>query len=142
MDGGGADAGSFEVRPIGRVESSLTDPAAAPKQGFEGAPEAWLVLDAEVREGLEGLQPGDELIVLTWLDRADRETLRVHPRDDTSNPLRGVFGTRSADRPNPIGLHEVELLEIEGERLRVRPLEAVDGTPVLDLKPVLRGPAG
>ncbi len=142
MDGEGADAGSFEVRPIGRVESSLTDPAAAPKQGFEGAPEAWLVLDAETREGLEGLEPGDELVVLTWLDRADREMLRVHPRDDTSNPLRGVFGTRSADRPNPIGLHEVELLAIEGERLRVRPLEAVDGTPVLDLKPVLRGLVG
>ena len=142
MDGGEAGVGSFELRPIGRVESSLTDPAAAPKQGFEGAPEAWLVLEADVREGLEGLAVGDELIVLTWLDRADRETLRVHPRDDPSNPLRGVFGTRSADRPNPIGLHEVELVEIEGERLKVRPLEAVDGTPVLDLKPVLRRPAG
>lgn len=131
----------FDVHAIGRVESGLTDPAMAPKQGFEGGPEAWLVLDERVRQGLEGLAVGDELIVLTWLDRADRDVLRVHPRDDLANPLRGVFGTRSADRPNPIGLHEVELLAIEANRLLVRPLEAVDGTPIVDLKPVLR-PAG
>jgi len=131
---------AFEVEAIGHVESSLTDLAAAPKQGFEGGAEAWLAIDERVREGLAGLAAGDELIVLTWLDRAEREVLRVHPRDDPANPLRGVFGTRSADRPNPIGLHEVELLAIEGNRLRVRPLEAVDGTPVVDLKPVLRRP--
>lgn len=125
------------LRPIGRVESPLSDPAAAPKQGFEGGPEAWLVLEPRVLDGLDGLRAGDRLIVLTWLDRADRSTLKVHPRDDASNPLRGVFGTRSADRPNPIGLHEVEVLAIEGERVKVSDLEAVDGTPVIDLKPVI-----
>jgi tRNA-Thr(GGU) m(6)t(6)A37 methyltransferase TsaA len=123
--------------PIGRVESPLTEPADAPKQGHEGAPEAWLVLESGVLEGLDGIEPGDRLIVLTWLDRARRDVLRVHPRDDPSNPERGVFGTRSADRPNPIGLHEVEVVSIDGERVRVRPLEAVHGTPVLDLKPVI-----
>jgi tRNA-Thr(GGU) m(6)t(6)A37 methyltransferase TsaA len=122
---------------IGRVESSLTDPAVAPKQGDEGAPEAWLVLEPGVLEALDGTEPGDRVIVLTWLDRARRDVLKVHPRDDARNPLRGVFGTRSADRPNPIGLHEVEIVAIEGERVRVRPLEAVDGTPILDLKPVI-----
>jgi tRNA-Thr(GGU) m(6)t(6)A37 methyltransferase TsaA len=123
--------------PIGRVESPLTDPADAPKQGHEGGPEAFLVLDGSVLEGLEGIVPGARVIVLTWLDRARRDVLRVHPRDDLRNPERGVFSTRSADRPNPIGLHEVEVLSIDGERVRVRHLEAVDGTPVLDLKPVL-----
>ena len=131
----------IELRPVGRVESSLTDPAAAPKQGREGAPEAWLVLDPAVDEALDGLAPGDEVIVLTWLDRADRGVRRVHPRDDPAAPLTGVFATRSADRPNPIGLHPVTVVAIDGARLRVRPLEAVDGTPVLDLKPVL-GPGG
>lgn len=123
--------------PIGRIESRLTDPADAPKQGFEGGPDAWLVLDPRVLDGLDGLRPGDRLVVLTWLDQADRETLRVHPRDDRRNPLRGVFGTRSADRPNPVGLHEVEVLAIEGRRVKVSDLEAVDGTPVIDLKPVI-----
>lgn len=115
----------------------MTDPAEAPKQGFEGGPDAWLVLEPRVRDGLDGIEPGARLIVVTWLDRADRGTLRVHPRDDPSNPLRGVFGTRSADRPNPIGLHEVEVLSIEGDRLEVSDLEALDGTPVIDLKPVI-----
>jgi tRNA-Thr(GGU) m(6)t(6)A37 methyltransferase TsaA len=122
---------------IGRVESPLTDPAEAPKQGYEGAPDAWLVLEESVLDGLDGIEPGARVIVLTWLDRADRDVLRVHPRDDLSNPERGVFSTRSADRPNPIGLHEVEVVSIEGGRMRVRHLEALDGTPVLDLKPVL-----
>ena len=126
-----------ELVPIGHVESNLTDPADAPKQGGEGAPDAWLVLDAGVLDALDGTEPGDRVIVVTWLHRARRDVLRVHPRDDPSNPLRGVFGTRSADRPNPIGLHEVEIVAIEGDRVRVRPLEAVDGTPVLDLKPVI-----
>ena len=130
----------FELTPIGRVESPLTDPATAPKQGHEGGPDAWLVLETSVLEGLEGIRPGDPLILLTWLDRADREVLRVHPRDDVSNPMRGVFGTRSADRPNPIGLHPVEVISIDGERIRVSNLEAVDGTPILDLKPVLGEP--
>jgi len=115
----------------------LTDPAEAPKQGFEGAPDAWIVLDPTVLDALEGVKPGDRIIVLTWLDRARRDTLRVHPRDDRRNPMRGEFSTRSSDRPNPIGLHEVEVLAIEGERVQVRHLEAVDGTPILDLKPVI-----
>jgi tRNA-Thr(GGU) m(6)t(6)A37 methyltransferase TsaA len=127
----------FSLIPIGRVESSLTDPADAPKQGREGAPEACLVLEASVLEGLEGIVPGARVIVLTWLDRARRDILRVHPRDDPRNPERGVFSTRSADRPNPIGLHEVEVVSIDGQRVQVRHLEAVDGTPVLDLKPVI-----
>ena len=123
--------------PIGRVESPLTDAAEAPKQGFEGGPDAWLVFEPRVLDALDGLEPGARVIVLTWLDRADRDTLKVHPRDDASNPLRGVFGTRSADRPNPIGLHEVEVLAVEGNRVRVSDLEALDGTPVVDLKPVI-----
>jgi tRNA-Thr(GGU) m(6)t(6)A37 methyltransferase TsaA len=125
------------LEPIGRVESELTDPANAPKQGVEGGPDAWLVLEPGLADGLEGLAPGNRVIVLTWLDRADRSILRVHPRDDASNPMRGVFTTRSADRPNPIGLHEVEVLAVEGTRVRVSDLEALDGTPVLDLKPVI-----
>lgn len=128
----------LEVIPIGVVESPLTDPASAPKQGHEGAPDAWLVFEPAVLQGLEGIQPGDRLIVLTWLDRARRDVLRVHPRDDVANPMQGVFNTRSSDRPNPIGLHEVEVVSIEGRRVRVRPLEAVDGTPIVDVKPVLR----
>ena len=131
---------TYELRPIGVVESTLTDLAAAPKQGREGAPDAWLVFEPEVLEALESLAPGDEVIVLTWLDRADRDVLRVHPRDDPSTPMRGVFNTRSSDRPNPIGLHEVEIVAIDGARVRVRPLEAVDGTPIVDVKPVLRRP--
>lgn len=122
---------------IGRVESSLTEPASAPKQGDEGAPDAWLVLRDDVRDGLTHLAPGDEILVLTWLHRADRTVLRVHPRDDPARPLTGVFSTRSADRPNPIGLHRVHVLALDGPRVHVRGLEAVDGTPVLDLKPVL-----
>jgi tRNA-Thr(GGU) m(6)t(6)A37 methyltransferase TsaA len=129
---------SVSLTPIGRVESPLTEREAAPRQGREGAPDAWLALEPSVLEGLEGLRPGDRMIVLTWLDRARRDVLRVHPRDDLSHPLAGVFGTRSSDRPNPIGLHEVEIREVDGPRLRVGPLEAIDGTPVLDLKPVLR----
>jgi len=126
-----------ELRAIGHVESPLTDPALAPKQGDEGAPDAWLVFDPAVAEALDGLEAGARVLVLTWLDRADREVLSVHPRDDTSRPRTGVFGTRSADRPNPIGLHRVEIAAVDGTRVLVRQLEAVDGTPVLDVKPVL-----
>jgi tRNA-Thr(GGU) m(6)t(6)A37 methyltransferase TsaA len=123
---------------VGHVESPLTDPAAAPRQGDEGAPEAWLVFRPEIREALADVRRGDELLVLTWLDRADRKTLRVHPRDDPAHPLTGVFSTRSQDRPNPIGLHRVRVLDVEeGPRLRVAGLEAVDRTPLLDVKPVL-----
>lgn len=131
----------IDPRPIGRVESPLADPAAAPKQGDEGAPEAWLVFAEEVAAGLRNIEVGEEVVVLTWLDRARRDVLAVRPRDDPANPEIGVFSTRSADRPNPIGLHRVEIAAIEGTRLRVRNLEAVDGTPILDVKPVL-GPVG
>jgi tRNA-Thr(GGU) m(6)t(6)A37 methyltransferase TsaA len=127
----------FELKPIGVVESPLTDPGSAPKQGYEGSPEAWLAFDPDFAEGLQDIRPGDRVIVLTWFHLADREVLRVHPRDDPSNPMRGVFSTRSADRPNPIGLHEVEIVETAKGRARVRDLEAVDGTPILDLKPVI-----
>jgi tRNA-Thr(GGU) m(6)t(6)A37 methyltransferase TsaA len=122
------------LTPIGHVESPLTDPASAPKQGFEGSPDAWLVLEPWVLDGLDGLAPGDEIIVLTWLHLAGRDVLRVHPRDDVSKPQRGVFRTRSQDRPNPIGLHRVRVEAIDGTRLRVSDLEAVDGTPVVDIK--------
>jgi tRNA-Thr(GGU) m(6)t(6)A37 methyltransferase TsaA len=128
---------TFEVIQIGVVESPLTDPVAAPKQGFEGAPEASLVFDEDVLDGLRDLRPGDRVIVLTWRDRARRDVLSVHPRDDVAKPERGVFSTRSASRPNPIGLHEVEIVAIDGRRVRVRDLEALDGTPVVDVKPVL-----
>jgi tRNA-Thr(GGU) m(6)t(6)A37 methyltransferase TsaA len=128
---------SYDVVPIGRVESPLTDEATAAKQGHEGSPEAWLVFEPAVLDGLDGIAAGDEVILLTWLDRADRDVLRVHPRDDVSNPMRGVFSTRSADRPNPIGLHPVQIVEIEGNRVRVRNLEALDGTPIVDVKPVI-----
>jgi tRNA-Thr(GGU) m(6)t(6)A37 methyltransferase TsaA len=127
----------YELKPIGRVESALTDPTTAPKQGHEGSPDSWLVFDPAVLEAVQDIRPGDELIVLTWLDRARRDVLRVHPRDDRANPMLGVFKTRSADRPNPIGLHPVEVLAVDGLRVRVRNLEAVDGTPIIDVKPVL-----
>jgi tRNA-Thr(GGU) m(6)t(6)A37 methyltransferase TsaA len=128
---------SFELKPIGSVESSLTDLAAAPRQADEGAPEAVLVFEAEVREALSALHPGETVILITWLDRADRDVLTVHPRGDTTRPLAGVFSTRSPHRPNPIGLHEVEITAIDGLRVHVRHLDAVDGTPIIDIKPVL-----
>src|SRR5712692_10717589 len=121
----------FAVRRIGIVKSPLTDRNAAPKQGYEGSPEAWLVFDADKLDGLQGIRPGDQVLVLTWLDGARRDVLRVHPRDDIANPEQGVFSTRSADRPNPIGLHQVEIASIEGPTLRVRNLEALDRTPIV-----------
>ncbi|MBV9059861.1 MAG: tRNA (N6-threonylcarbamoyladenosine(37)-N6)-methyltransferase TrmO [Pseudonocardiales bacterium] len=125
------------MRPIGWVESSLTDPATAPKQGEEGSPEAWLVFDRSVSVGLANLRAGTEVIVLTWLHRANRDVLRVHPRDDPANPEQGVFSTRSPHRPNPIGLHRVTIVSIEGSRMPVRNLEALNATPIVDVKPVL-----
>ncbi len=125
------------VRPIGHVESELTDRHSSPKQGNEGGPQAWLRLDPAVRAGLADVRPGDRMLILTWLHQADRAVLVVHPRDDVTQQLRGVFSTRSSDRPNPIGIHPVEILEVDGVRLRVSGLEAIDGTPVLDLKPDL-----
>lgn len=133
---------SFEVKAIGRVESPLTEVESAPRQADEGAPGAWLVFEPEVLEGLRSLQPGDEVLLITWLDRARRDVLSVHPRGDASRTQEGVFSTRSPHRPNPIGLHRVEITAIDGRRLRVRSLEALDGTPILDVKPILSEDAG
>jgi tRNA-Thr(GGU) m(6)t(6)A37 methyltransferase TsaA len=127
----------FVLRPIGVVRSQLRDRAEAPRQGSEGAPDAWIVLEPSFADALEGVGVGDELVVLTWLHLADREILQVHPRDDETRPLTGVFMTRSSDRPNPIGLHQVTVLGIDGLSLKVGPLEAIDGTPVVDIKPVI-----
>jgi len=127
----------YVLQPIGWVESPLVDRAVAPKQGHEGSPEAWLAFDAQFSEALRDLKAGDDVILLTWLNRARRDVLVVHPRGDPANALQGVFNTRSPDRPNPIGLHRVRILEIDGTRLRVRDLEALNGTPILDVKPVL-----
>ena len=131
----------WTVRPVGHVSSDLSDPGAAPRQGDEGAPQAWIVLSEDVGAAADGIRAGDRLVVLTWLHLADRDVLTTHPRNDESLPLTGVFRTRSPDRPNPIGLHPVTVVGVEEGRLRVEPLEAVDGTPVLDLKIAL-GPTG
>jgi len=127
--------------PIGRVRSPLQRPADAPKQGYEGAPNAWIQLEPGFLPGLDGIAVGQDILILTWLHQAEREALAVHPRDDRSRPLTGVFATRSADRPNPIGLHRVSIVSVDGTRIRVRHLEAIDGTPILDVKPVLGPPA-
>jgi tRNA-Thr(GGU) m(6)t(6)A37 methyltransferase TsaA len=127
----------FTVRPIGRVESLLASTADAPRQGDEGAPDAYLILDSDIQAGLNGITAGAEIIVLTWLHQADRGILTVHPRGDLKRPEQGVFSTRSASRPNPIGLHRVRVLGIDGLRLHVSGLEAIDGTPIVDVKPVL-----
>ena len=127
----------YEIVPIGWVESPLTDRAQAPRQGDEGAPPAWIVFEPAVGEAMRDLRPGTEVLVLTWLDRADRDVLVTRPSDDPANPLTGVFSTRSSDRPNPIGLHRVGIAEVAGLRMLVEGLEAIDGTPVADGKPVL-----
>jgi tRNA-Thr(GGU) m(6)t(6)A37 methyltransferase TsaA len=129
----------YQIRPIGYVQSPLTDRESAPKQGFEGAPDAWLVFDPDVADGIRDLAVGTEVFVLTWLHQARRDVLAVHPRDDPRNPETGVFSTRSQDRPNPIGLHRVSIAAIDGLRVLVRDLEALDGTPLVDVKPVLAG---
>jgi tRNA-Thr(GGU) m(6)t(6)A37 methyltransferase TsaA len=128
----------YTIEPIGLIRSELSSLDAAPLQGDEGAPEAWLDLKAPLAQGLVGITVGDELMILTWLHRARRDVLQVHPRDRLDAPLTGVFATRSPDRPNPVGLHRVSVLEVLGHRLRVAPLEAIDGTPIVDIKPVLR----
>jgi len=125
------------VRQIGQVSSVLAERGDAPRQPDEGAPDAWLVLDPAYAAALDGISPGDDLVVVTWLDRADRGILAVHPRGDRTRPMTGVFATRSPDRPNPIGLHDVHVLAVDGTRIHVRALEALDGTPILDIKPVL-----
>ena len=128
---------SFELRPIGVIRSSLKERSKAPKQGSEGAPDVWLEVHPFATQALDGIGVGDELIVLTWLHRAHRDTLKVHPRSDPKRRLTGVFATRSPDRPNPIGLHQVTVRKTSKQRLRIGPIEAIDGTPVIDIKPVL-----
>jgi tRNA-Thr(GGU) m(6)t(6)A37 methyltransferase TsaA len=125
------------LHPIGIIRSTIETRAQAPRQGSEGAPDAWLEVKAQVAPGLKGIAVGDDLIVITWLHQSRRETLEVHPRSDRTRPLAGVFATRSPDRPNPLGLHRVTVREIAGTRLRIGPMEALDGTPVVDIKPVL-----
>lgn len=124
--------------PIGVIRSPLRVRSEAPRQGSEGAPDAWIELRPSVVRGLGGLAVGDEIVVVTWLHRARRDVLAVHPRGDPANPLTGVFATRSPDRPNPLGLHRATVRAIEGRRLLIGPIEAIDGTPVVDVKPVLR----
>ena len=126
-----------ELRPVGVIRSTLKARSAAPKQGHEGAPDAWLEIQPFAVAALDGVAPGDELLILTWLHRANRETLKVHPRSNRSRRLTGVFATRSPDRPNPIGLHRVRVRAVESSRLRIGPIEAIDGTPVVDIKPAL-----
>lgn len=128
----------YSLQPIGHIRSELRTLHEAPRQGSEGAPDAWLELNPRFARGLSGITVGDEVIVVTWLHRADREVLEVHPRDDPEIPLAGVFKTRSSDRPNPLGLHQVIVREVAGRRLRIGPIEAIDGTPVVDIKPVLK----
>lgn len=128
----------YTLAPIGVLHSTLTRREDAPRQGVEGAPDAWLEVNAGVAGGLYGVEVGQDVIVITWLHQSRRDVLMVHPRGDETLPMRGVFATRSPDRPNPIGLHRVTVLEIVENRLRVGPIEAIDGTPVVDIKPVLK----
>ena len=134
---GNRDEQRYEVRPVAWVESPLRDRAQAPRQGFLGAPPAWLAVEPEVAEGIRDLRPGDQVIVLTWLDRARRDELATVPGDNPTGPPRGVFSTRSPNRPNPIGLHRTKIIAVEGLRIQVSELEALDGTPVIDIKPAI-----
>lgn len=127
----------IELKPIGKVSSNLKSLDLAPRQADEGAPEAWLVFEPEAVDGIRNIRPGDELVLITWLDRARRDVLTVHPRSDVSRPPEGVFSTRSPHRPNPLGLHDVKVTAVEGTRVRVSSLEAIDGTPIVDVKPIL-----
>ena len=127
----------FPLRPIGFVRSELRDRHDAPRQGSDGAPNAWIEIDPSLLPALQGITKDDQIILITYLHESHRDVLKVHPRGDKNNPLRGVFATRSPDRPNPLGLHRVKVLEIDGSRLQVGPLEAIDGTPIVDIKPVL-----
>jgi len=128
---------NYLLNPIGFIESPIKHRENAPKQGYEAAPDAWIKVNDKFIPALEGIQPGDELILITWLHQSLRDVLTVHPRGDKSNPLTGVFTTRSPDRPNPLGLHRVKILQRAGNKIKVGPLEAIDGTPVVDIKPVL-----
>ena len=124
----------MKLQPIGRIRSELRDPESAPKQGTEGAPDAWLEVSSAFERALAGMEAGDEIVVITWLHLAERATLEIHPRGDPRNPLTGVFSTRSPHRPNPLGLHRVTVRRIDGTRVRIGPIEAIDGTPVVDIK--------
>jgi len=130
------DETRYDIRPIGVIRSELTSRDAAPRQANEGAPDAWVVVDAAVAEGLKGISVDHEIVLITWFHKANREILKLHPRRDKKKPMTGVFSTRSPDRPNPLGLHRVLVLEIDGNRIKVGPIEAIDGTPVVDIKPV------
>ncbi|HET9957450.1 MAG TPA: tRNA (N6-threonylcarbamoyladenosine(37)-N6)-methyltransferase TrmO [Polyangiaceae bacterium] len=130
-------SGLFLLRPIGTIRSQLTARRDAPKQGSEGAPDAWLEIEPWAIDAVDGLAVGDEILLITWFHLAQRDILKVHPRSDPQNAIRGVFATRSPDRPNPLGLHPVHVRSIEHGRLRIGPIEAIDGTPVVDIKPVL-----
>jgi tRNA-Thr(GGU) m(6)t(6)A37 methyltransferase TsaA len=132
-----ASLAGARLRPVGVIRSELKAPSEAPKQGSEGAPDAWLEVHPWAAAGLLGLVAGEEIIIITWFHQARRDVLQVHPRSDARNPLAGIFATRSPDRPNPLGLHPVTVRAIDGHRLRVGPIEAIDGTPVVDIKPVL-----
>lgn len=136
------DHTSYELHRIGRVASALKSRKNAPRQADESAPSAWLEFEPTVADALQGLRVGDSIFVLTWLHHAHRDVLQVHPRGDTSRPIAGVFATRSPDRPNPIGLHRVTIVAIEGARVQVKALEAIHGTPILDVKPVLSDDVG
>jgi tRNA-Thr(GGU) m(6)t(6)A37 methyltransferase TsaA len=129
---------NYSLHPIGVIQSVITSRAQAPKQGYEGAPDAWIDIDSNFTDAMHGLEPGDDIILITWFHKSKRDVLQVHPRGDISNPLTGVFATRSPDRPNPLGLHRVKVLQIKDNKLKVGPLEAIDGTPVVDIKPVLK----
>jgi tRNA-Thr(GGU) m(6)t(6)A37 methyltransferase TsaA len=130
---------AITLNPIGYVRSTLSNRSSAPKQAHQGAPSAYIEILPVFAEAIEGIRPGDEIWIFTWLHQADRSTFKVHPRSDPRNPLTGVFATRSPDRPNPIGLHRVTVVDIVDARIQVRNLEAIDGTPVLDIKPVIEG---
>ena len=132
-----SDANTFSLTPVGFIQSSIKHRRDAPKQGHEGAPQAWLEIIPAVAKGLQGITIGQEIVLITWLHQSRRNVLKLHPRGDKNLPLTGVFATRSPDRPNPLGLHRVTVLEIVRNRLRVAPLEAIDATPVVDIKPVL-----
>ena len=137
VEGIAVKRGNFRLTAIGVIESSLLTLERAARRGSEGAPDAWVALDEAYARGLTGISVGDELMLVTWLHRACRTVLEVHPRDDPTNAIAGVFATRSPHRPNPLGLHRVTVLELCGSRLRVGPLEAIDGTPVVDVKAVI-----
>jgi tRNA-Thr(GGU) m(6)t(6)A37 methyltransferase TsaA len=128
---------SYSAHPIGFIRSDLKDQNNAPRQGHEGAPNAWLEIDARYLGALARMRIGDEIIVITWMHRAHRDVLKVHPRGNPASPLTGVFSTRSPDRPNPVGLHRVKVLKKSAGKLLIGPIEAIDGTPVIDIKPVI-----